>query len=109
MKTYLYINLARSDGYPDNSALRTAAVLNKHGFLLEAACIQQHLPFSSDSPESVLLAQVSAPRNARGILAHVSKELECGPIVFVRILDDPPFPRAWVITAEGASRLIHDD
>ena len=57
MKLLLNVGLARNDGRPDNTILRTVVVLNQCGFLIRQASIQQ-----SDT-EPTLVAEVRTERS----------------------------------------------
>ena len=58
MKLILNVGLARNDGRPDNGLLRTVAVLNQCGFLIEHADVQM------SETEQTLVAEVRVIRPA---------------------------------------------
>jgi len=109
MTNYLYISLTRNDGHPDNSALRVAVELNRHGFILEDAYLQGRFPLDGGYfPETVMLAQVSPPEHFRRLLPRLAAKLSCH-IVLTCTPDEPPRPRAWHVTPDGIYPFAHDD
>jgi len=109
MKTRLHISLTRNDGQPDNSALRVAVELNRHGFILEDAYLQGRFPLDGGYfPETVMLARVSPPEHFRRVLPRLAAKLSCH-IVLTCTPDEPPRPRSWLVTPDGVSAFEHND
>jgi len=100
MKTYLSIDLARNDGGPDNSPLHVAVALNKYGFILQDAYVQDRVQLCDRPQASGLSAQVLPPSEFRRMLPRLAAELAC-EIVLTRFPDEPPRPRSWHVTSEG--------
>jgi len=103
MKTYLNIATARKDGKPDNSVLAIVTALNRHGFLIEGACVQTHI---MDTP--VVITHVNPPLQYRRILPRLAKDLACH-IVLSLEPGEPPKSRAWLVTQGGLFPLAHND
>jgi len=108
MKTHLNISLTRNDGHPDNSPLRVAVELNRHGFVLEDAYLQGRFPVFAYLQESVLLAQVQPPDKFMRLLPRIAATLSCN-IVMTRTPDAPPHPRSWLITSDGIQAFERND
>jgi len=108
MKTHLHISLTRNDGEPDNSALRVAVELNRHGFILEDAYLQGRFPLDGQFPESVILTQVGPPQHFMRLLPRLAAKLACN-IVMTRTPDTPPHARSWLVTQEGIRSFERND